>query len=65
MRFLLALGIWAAATAAALLIAWQTKVGAVIYKLSYRHGIHSGDVLAFLVAWMWATYLTAALYRRR
>jgi hypothetical protein len=63
MRFLLAAAIWGVATCAALFLAWQTKVGPVIYKVSYRHGIHSGDVLAFLVAWMWAAYLTIGLYR--
>jgi hypothetical protein len=50
--------IWGLATAAGLWFAWQTHVGPVIYAFSVRHGIHLGDVVAFVVAYAWAVVLT-------
>ena len=61
MRLLTAAVVWAAASAIALYFAWQTKVGPVLVVINSRHGIHLGDVLAFVVAYMWATVLSMAL----
>ena len=53
--------VWAVATAAALVLAWQTRVGPVIYRLSERHGVHLGDVVGFAIAYAWAAVLTIAI----
>jgi hypothetical protein len=60
-RFLLLVTTWGLATAAALLVSWQTKVGPVLAEVSHRHGVHLGDVLAFAVAWSWAGIVSLAL----
>jgi hypothetical protein len=52
---------WAVATAAALFLSWQTKVGPVVAHVSARHGVHLGDVAAFAIAWSWAAIVSLAL----
>lgn len=49
--------VWTTATAAALTIAWQTKVGRSL-ALIPRHGVHVGDLAAFAVSYTWAALLT-------
>jgi hypothetical protein len=61
MRLLSAAAVWGTATALALWFAWQTKVGPVLVVVNSRHGIHLGDVLAFVVAYAWAGVATMAL----
>lgn len=61
MRLLLAAAVWATASAVALAIAWKTKVGPVLFALSSRHGVHLGDIVAFVVAYTWAGITTMAL----
>jgi hypothetical protein len=60
-RALLILATWGLATAAALFLAWQTKVGPVVARVSAGHGIHLGDVLAFAIAWSWAAIISVIL----
>ncbi len=61
MRTLCILISWGLATAAALFLSWQTKIGPVVAQVSHRHGIHLGDVLAFAIAWSWAGIVSLAL----
>ncbi len=42
---------WAAATFFGLAFAELTKVGPVLLALSYGHGIHVGDLVAFAAAY--------------
>lgn len=53
--------VWALATAGALVVARRTYVGRVVYSFDDRHGIHLGDLAAFLVAYAWAAVITIAL----
>jgi hypothetical protein len=57
--------IWGAALAAALLIAWQTRVGPIVLRVTDRHGVHLGDVAAFEVCAMWALHGTIGPFRAR
>ena len=61
MRALLILATWGLATAAALFLSWQTKVGPVVAHVSARHGIHLGDVAAFAIAWSGAGIVSLAV----
>jgi hypothetical protein len=60
-RAVLIAAIWVVATAGALVLAWQSRVGPVIYRLSERHGVHLGDVAGFVVAYAWAAVVTIAV----
>jgi hypothetical protein len=44
------LAIWCAATAAALAVAAETKIGPIVLRISQRHGVHAGDLVAAAVA---------------
>lgn len=65
MRLLTVAAIWALATAAALAVAWKAHVGVVMFTLSDRHGVHTGDLAAFAVAYAWATVLSLAVLSGR
>ncbi len=52
---------WAAATMFGLAFAELTKVGPVLLTLSYGHGIHVGDLVAFAAAYSAAAFLTRHL----
>lgn len=65
MRLLILAVVWGMAAAAALFISWQTRVGPVVYAVSQRHGVHLGDLAAFVVAAAWAGVLTLALVAPR
>lgn len=53
--------IWAGAVAVGLAAARLTKVGPILFEVSGRHGVHTGDVLAFTFAFAFASFCTAAL----
>ena len=61
MRLLSLAAVWVVATGVALAIAWKTRVGAVMFSLTSRHGVHLGDIVAFVVAYVWAGVLSMAL----
>jgi hypothetical protein len=41
--------VWALAVGVALLFAWQTKIRPILFRVTDRHGVHLGDVVAFAV----------------
>jgi hypothetical protein len=53
--------IWGGAVALGLAAARLTKVGPILFEVSGRHGVHTGDVLAFAFAFTLASVCTAAL----
>ena len=64
-RVVWTLGIWAYCGATTVLIAAESKVGPVLYRLNDRHGIHLGDVVACVTLPGLAAWLTWSLWRRR
>ena len=58
------LALWTAATAVGLLFAGVTRIGPVVMRLSYRHGVHLGDLVAFVAAYGGAALLTWHLRKR-
>jgi hypothetical protein len=60
-RSLALLAVWTAATAVGLAFAWKTHVGWVIWVFNQRHGVHQGDVVAFVVAYAWAAVASIAV----
>lgn len=65
LRYLVALGAWAAAGYVALWFAASTKIGPVVANVSYNHGVHEGDVVVALAAAAVATLITVAAFARR
>jgi hypothetical protein len=63
MRLLAVMTVWATAGLAALAVAHETKIGPIVWVLSTRHGVHLGDIAAFVVAGTWASMLTLLLFR--
>jgi hypothetical protein len=63
MRWLAALLLFCAATYAGLWVAAHTKVGPVLFVVSQhsRHGVHLGDIAAFVIAYTWAAMLTLVM----
>ncbi len=57
--------VWAAAAAAVIVIATDTKVGPVLIRLSRGHGIHLLDVLVFIGVSAVASAVTWLCVRRR
>ena len=53
--------IWGGALAVGLVAARLTKVGPILLEVSGRHGVHTGDVLAFAFSFTVAALCTAAL----
>jgi hypothetical protein len=43
--------IWVAATVFGVVVATTTEIGPVVLALSYHHGVHLGDLLAFGLAY--------------
>lgn len=60
--FLLALT-WAVAVAATLWVAANTKLGSVVVRISDRHGVHEGDLLAGALFAGFAVGLSVMLVR--
>ncbi len=55
---------WIGATLFGLAVAAETRIGPILVSLSYNHGIHAGDILAFAAAYATAALVTAFLYLR-
>jgi len=51
---------WVGATLFGLAVAATTRIGPIVMSLSYNHGVHLGDVLAFAGAYAVATVVTAS-----
>lgn len=60
-RILLILALWCAATAFGLAFAAWTAVGPVLLTLSPSHGVHAGDLVAFVAVYTVAAALTRPL----
>jgi len=61
----LVVSVWAAATAVALAIAAETRIGPVLISLSRRHGVHVGDIIGVLACYSAALLATRAIVRAR
>jgi hypothetical protein len=57
------LAVWGLATAAGLVAAATTKIGPVVVALSYRHGVHVGDLVAFAACYAAALPVTVRTTR--
>jgi nitrate/nitrite transporter NarK len=55
--------VWGAATAFGLAFAAWTAVGPILLTLTHRHGVHVGDLVAFVAAYSAAAALTRHLLR--
>ncbi|MCX6463598.1 MAG: hypothetical protein NTW05_08405 [Pseudonocardiales bacterium] len=64
-RATLAVLAWIGATLFGLAVAATTRIGPVVWNLSYNHGIHLGDVLAFAGAYLVAALVTASALDHR
>jgi len=64
-RVTLAVLVWVGATVLVLAVAAGTKIGPIVVRLSYNHGVHLGDLLAAGAAYTLAALVTAALFVRR
>jgi nitrate/nitrite transporter NarK len=62
-RAVLILVVWGAATAFGLAFAAWTAVGPVLLTLTHRHGVHVGDLVAFVAAYSAAAALTRRFVR--
>ncbi len=60
-RIVLLLALWGAATAFGLAFAAWTAVGPILLTLTPRHGVHTGDLVAFAAAYTTAGVLTRRL----
>jgi hypothetical protein len=64
-RLALAVLAWAGATLFGLLVAAGTRIGPIVVNLSYNHGIHLGDLVAFGGAYALAGLVTLSLVTPR
>ena len=64
-RLALAVLAWVGATLFGLLVAAGTRIGPVVVDLSYNHGIHLGDLVAFGGAYFVAGCVTLSLITPR
>lgn len=64
-RLPLLLVVWGLATAIGLQVAATTRIGPVLVKLSYRHGVHLGDLLAFAACYGVALLITVWIAHSR
>ena len=62
MRWLLCGGVWLVANVAGLYVAAATTWGPVVARLSSKHGVHLGDVLAVLVGVAVAATVTGLVW---
>ncbi|MHA6785894.1 hypothetical protein ACVGOW_33595 [Pseudonocardia saturnea] len=60
-RVLLVGATWVVATLFGLGVAATTTIGPTVLVLSYNHGVHLGDLVAFAGAYAVAAVITAAL----
>ena len=63
-RVLLVGAIWVLATLFGLGVAATTTIGPTVLVLSYNHGVHLGDLVAFAGAYAAAAVITAPLLGR-
>ena len=63
-RIALVGAVWTGATLFGLLVAWKTEIGPIVISLSYNHGIHLGDLVAFAGAYVAAAMITAGALER-
>ena len=64
-RATLAVLAWIVATLFGLGVAATTRIGPTVLNLSYNHGVHLGDVLAFAGAYFVAALVTASALDHR
>jgi hypothetical protein len=57
-RLAIILAAWVGATLFGLLVAAETRIGPPVLSLSYNHGIHLGDLVAFGAAYLVAAVVT-------
>jgi hypothetical protein len=60
-RVLLVGATWVLATLFGLGVAATTTIGPTVLRLSYNHGVHLGDLVAFAGAYAVAAMITASL----
>lgn len=60
-RVLLVGAVWVLATLFGLGVAATTTIGPTVLVLSYNHGVHLGDIVAFAGAYAVAAVVTAPL----
>ncbi|MFB9387098.1 hypothetical protein ACFFTK_28480 [Pseudonocardia petroleophila] len=63
-RLLRVAAVWVAATLFGLLVAATTRIGPIVASLSYNHGVHLGDLLAFAAAYLVAAAVTVSEFER-
>lgn len=52
---------WGLAAVVTMAVASESKIGPVVLTLTRTHGLHAGDVAAFLVMSLFATIVTVAV----
>lgn len=52
--------VWVGATLFGLLVAATTTIGPTVLRLSYNHGVHLGDLVAFAGAYLVAAAVTVS-----
>jgi hypothetical protein len=65
MRWLFCAVVWAGSLLTAFLVASETRVGPVVIQLSYNHGVHMGDIAAFVVAIAFSSVVTGVSWVTR
>jgi hypothetical protein len=55
--------VWVLATAVGLLVAVTTKIGPILLRVTPSHGVHLGDVAAFVLSYVVALIVTLPLLR--
>ena len=50
--------VWGLATAVGLLVAVTTKIGPILLQVTPSHGVHLGDVAAFVLSYVVALIVT-------
>jgi hypothetical protein len=53
--------VWILATSLALAVAATTKIGPIVLTLTPNHGVHLGDVIAFVLSYVAAAVITVRL----
>ena len=65
MRWILCAVVWILCLGAALYAAAETKLGRILYQFSPNHGIHLGDVMAFVLGISVAALVTLVAWLTR
>lgn len=58
---MVALCAWGVAALVTMAVSAETKIGPVVFTLTRNHGLHAGDVAAFLIMSFFATVVTVAV----